>query len=132
MLVPLIEAAATALPNAENIPRDDDEPLPFLQGLEQQLSAVSLTPDGNVRGFTFVRPEPRAMHVIMTYVAPQSRGSGVARGLKTHTLNTVSPCTWVTTDCMYSNTHIRQLNLALGFRDVSRRIVERGVARSGD
>jgi len=131
-LVPLIEAAATALPNAEHIPRDDDEPLPFLQGLDQQLSAVSLTPDGDVQGLTFVRPEPKAMHVILTYVAPQSRGIGVARGLKTHTLNTVSPCTWVTTDCMYSNTHIRQLNLSLGFQDVSRRIVERALTSSGN
>ena len=103
-----------------------------MQGLDQQLSALSVTPDGQVRGFTFVRPETRAIHVIMTYVAPHSRGNGVARALKTHTLNTVAHGTWVTTECMHSNTHIRQLNLALGFRDVSRRIVERHATRSAD
>lgn len=129
-LVPLIDAAATELPMEDNLPRDGDDPLPFLLGLDQQLSAVSLTPDGQVRGFTLVRPEPKAMNVIMTYVAPRSRRNAVARALKTHTLNTVAPDTWVTTECMRSNTPIRQLNLALGFRDVSRRIVERPAART--
>ncbi|MCW2544725.1 MAG: family N-acetyltransferase [Frankiales bacterium] len=113
----LLAGAGEALPYDDDL---HDEDVPLLSSLSEELSFVALRGEQPV-GITLVRRDGVLPHVLMTYVPARERRRGLARALKTASLNAMTNAghTHAFTDCATDNVAIRQLNESLGFVDTT-------------